>query len=404
MTSNKSLRALLIGRIPGLLQPVPNLLSRAGFTVDVISLTPLVQRHATMNSLCLVSGDALLLRHLEEQHLEQYNLVILGDDRTIELIAHSDLPAPKKLKLLPVISEHFYYHLYSKIGLSLILEKAKVLTPPYAVVQELHELTPAADRLGYPVMLKLDASTGGKGVFVCQSSEELLAYVTQWLAQPSFQFPLLVQKIIEGTSLDLSAFYQDGQLIHFCHAVEEKTTYPLGPSNLRSYTQLGNLDSKIFSELSALGKALGANGFTNITAIDCAQDQRRYFIEADMRPNAWVDYAKYIGNDIAPAIRAYFERGQTLQFPQAQNPQYPQTILIPHVSRIAFWEILINRYGVWQFATLAQLLRRVIGHPMSMVSAFAHKHIQPHLPQSTWEYSQRILKTLKLRILRAFFN
>jgi len=239
-------KALLIGSDPGLLQMIPDLLARAGFTVDVISQSALLQHTHQIRDLVYAQSDKELLELTEKQIPEHYDLVIIGDDVTIRLLLQSNLPAQTKLKLLPVTSQIHYSHLFSKIGLSQALETGKVLTPKYGVANSTSELIPLANGLGYPVVVKVNASFGGQGVFICQSDYDIADLAPKLAQYPNFSFPVLVQEKIEGLCLDLSAFYQDGKLIYFCHAVEEKHTSPLGPSNVRTYTQLGCLDREIF--------------------------------------------------------------------------------------------------------------------------------------------------------------
>jgi len=400
----KQFKALLIGSDPGLMQPIPAILGRAGFVVDVISQSKIFQHSNSIAHLIYVSTQEELLETIASNVFSSYDLVVIGDDITLQLIVQSDLPDQTKLKLLPVISSAYYFHLFSKIGLSHALETGHVLTPQFRIAHETSELIPLADTLGYPVVIKIDASFGGHGVFICDSDQDISDLLSKLLRYPNFRLPLLVQKKIEGTTLDLSAFYQDGKLIHFCHATEIKTTYPLGPSYLRTYTQLGILDKELYLELTALGQALGANGFVNLESIWSSVDGRRYFTEADMRPNAWHDYSRYVGNDLATAIKAYFENAQTLEYPQAIETNFPRTLVIPHVSRLKFWELLINRYGVWKFATRQQVIRRIIGHPISMLNSIANRYVQPAVPQSVWMGLLKFSKALKVKLIYLFLS
>lgn len=61
-----------------------------------------------------------------------------------------------------------------------------------------------------------------------------------------------------------------------------------GASSLRKYYQTSVVDKEIFLEVQQLGKALGADGFTNISCIQSVDGGGRYVIEADMRANAWI--------------------------------------------------------------------------------------------------------------------
>ncbi len=398
------LKALLIGSDPGLMGPIPPLLSRAGFVIDVISQSPLLQKTPKIRGLTYVYSDEEVLETLRIQTARdqsdwQYDLVIISDDVTLSLILQSNLPKKIKVSLLPVTSELHFGHLYSKIGLSQALLAGHILTPKYAVAQNTAELIPLANTLGYPVVIKIDASSGGSGVFICQSNQDISDLLINQHERINCSLPLLIQEKIEGSTLDLSAFYQDGQLIYFSHAVEERTTYPLGPSCLRTYTQLGALDQAIFTELAAIGKALGADGFSNITSVWSNIDRKRYIIEADMRPNVWADYSRYLGNDLAIPIKTYFENRQILHYPQTINEQFSSTLLIPLVSRLKFWEILVNRYGVWQFSTGEQIIRRLIGHPIAKLRNVAIQHLKPVIPARIWLILEKYFALTKIKII-----
>jgi hypothetical protein len=68
-----------------------------------------------------------------------------------------------------------------------------------------------------------------------------------------------------------------------------------------------------------------------------------------MRPNVWVDFAKFIGDDAAIKITKWFLHGQTLQYPQPVNNHYPVTKLMPYHLRMSSLEVLFNCYNVWSF-------------------------------------------------------
>ena len=118
---------------------------------------------------------------------------------------------------------------------------------------------------------------------------------------------------------------------------------------MRRYTQIGSLPVQIYQELNALGHILGANGFVNVTCIECAASSKRYYIEADMRPNVWVDFGKYVGNDAANYFKDYFEAGKVMSELPKVNPHFPISRLVPFVARLCIWEILGNRFSAWDF-------------------------------------------------------
>lgn len=64
-------------------------------------------------------------------------------------------------------------HIYSKIRLSQLLSTTNIRTPPFAIAHNLDEAAHHANSLGFPIIVKIDASSGGFGVFECQSLSEL---------------------------------------------------------------------------------------------------------------------------------------------------------------------------------------------------------------------------------------
>ena len=123
-----------------------------------------------------------------------------------------------------------------------------------------------------------------------------------------------------------------------------------------------------------------------------------------MRPNGWADYSKYVGHDLAGAIKAYFEHGEILHSPPAINAQFPRSLLMAHVSRLKSWELLINRYGVWSFATQEQIIRRIIGHPLGKLNHAAIQYLQPLVPQKVWSLLIQFGTNLKVKLIHLFFN
>ena len=214
---------------------------------------------------------------------------------------NSDLSAEEKIELLPIQTIKNLDHIYSKIGLSRIFQEFGINTPEFCIAKDKFELQQSVESLGYPVLVKVDSSGGGFGVFECSSNGDI-----EVLLNKLQTYPVLLQKKIQGVELHLSGFYQNSKLIHFSCSRIERVNGKFGASALRTYVQIAHLKKEIFDELDLLGMALGANGFVNIACIQSDHDQKRYFIEADMRPNAWVDFSKYFGDDPAVQIKNFF--------------------------------------------------------------------------------------------------
>ncbi len=340
----QKLEALLIGGYwPDVMMAALGLLTRAGFTVDVISTSNYFKKNKLTREYLLAENNDLLLEAASRKIKHKYNLVVIADDPTLGAILNSDLHNEEKLELLPVVAIQDFNHIFSKIGLSLALEKNGVNTPAYLIAQNGQELKNSAQILGYPMLVKIDSSAGGLGVFECSSDSNLEALVTKLR-----DYPVLMQKKMKGIEVSMEAFYQNGNLIHFAYSTPEKYKYKFGPTSVRTYVQLACLEKEVFRELDLIGKVLGADGFVNISSIRSDEDDKLYFIEADMRPNLWINHSKYFGDDAAGKINRYFSTGGRIGYPYPFNPEYPQQILISHYSRITLRELILNRYQVWK--------------------------------------------------------
>ena len=236
------LEALLIGgNWPELAMAALGLLTRAGFTVDVISTNAFLTRTRSMRNYFLAEKDDVLLKTASESIKKEYALTVVGDDPTLRKILNLDLPDDDKLKLLPVISHKDFGHIFSKIGLSVAFRKNGVRTPDYLIANNEQELKTAAQTLGYPFFIKLDSSAGGLGVYECLNDSDLDNALVKLQA-----YPVLIQKKIEGTEISMEAFYQNGELIHVACSTQEKYTYKFGPTAVRRYTQLACLEKEVF--------------------------------------------------------------------------------------------------------------------------------------------------------------
>jgi hypothetical protein len=236
-------------------------------------------------------------------------------------------------------------HIYSKIGLSRVLSSAGLKTPAFLVASTCEDAVSAARQLGYPVLIKTDSASGGTGIYTCKGDQDI------WKLRPLFTGqPLLIQQRIEGRELDLSAIYFDRKLVHFTYSLIERTTpKTTALSAIRTYHPLAIIPEDVFEELAALGRALDASGFASISCIDAADGSGRYYFEADMRPNVWVDVSRFYGEDAALRIRDWFVSGKTLSRPAIEPDTNLAAITIPHFMRIARWELITNRHNVWRF-------------------------------------------------------
>jgi hypothetical protein len=339
------LEALLIGGYwPEVMAVTLGLLTRAGFAVDVISNNTAFKRSDAVREYVLAKKRDLLVRTAAEKIKTEYSLVVIGDDATLGVILNSDLSREQKLRLLPVLSEKNFDHIFSKIGLSLALEENGISTPDYRIARNEDELNRAAQALGYPLLVKLDSSAGGMGIFECLDEADV-----KDLRKTLKPYPVLVQRKLKGVEVSLEAFYRNGELVHFAYSVPAKSKYRFGPTSVRCYRQIASLDPRISDELRRVGKALGSHGFTSIGCMHSEQDNKRYYFEADMRPNLWIDQPRYLGEDWGRIIHRHFAGGDAPGRPRSFDFQFPKQVLIPHYLRLTLAELIFNRYRVWRY-------------------------------------------------------
>jgi hypothetical protein len=189
--------------------------------------------------------------------------------------------------------------------------------------------------------------------------------------------PVLVQRWISGQEMDLSAIYFDGKLVHFAHAAVERTLSGSALSAVRRYSPLSLVGEEVFEELAALGRVLDADGFVSISCLDAADGSGRYYFEADMRPNVWVDVSRFYGEDASTRIRGWFADGETLSKQNFEKTEGCVPVTIPYFLRLEWWELLVNRYGAWRFIPWTEwnLVLRLLGSRAVMPLARA---VVPH--------------------------
>lgn len=320
-----------------------SLLSRSGFEVDIVSNNPISKHLKSVSESSYVQrADDLPHVALSKLRGGRYDLVVVLEDFTLKVILDSGLTDDDKLDLLPVVGKEHFRHLCSKSEISELFRREGILTPDFAVAHSRAELAPCAEKVGYPVLVKIDFSGAGDGIFECTGPGELEAASNQ-----IDRWPVLVQEFIEGTELDLSAFYKNSKLVFCSYSRFERTMAKFSPSSLRTYSQLGRVEQDVFEEMHALGRATGADGFVNIVCMLSNADHRRYFIEADMRPNAWVNAPRHLGDDPAFRIASYFVNGEVFTERPPVNPGFPDELVVPSSTRLPLWELVINRYGSW---------------------------------------------------------
>jgi hypothetical protein len=320
------------------------MLVRAGYEVDVISGNNRLKRISLVRDFYLERelGQVanLALRLLNQKG---YTHVFALTDRVLKAIVDSSLPESEKLRLLPIVSCKHFGHIYSKVGLSRVFASNEINTPAFQVAESPDQLNLDEIHLGFPFMVKVNSSCGGNGVFKCHDEEELVR-IRSCISQSDY--PLLIQEFIPGQLLDISAFYQDMKLEYFSYSRIDEETAQYGPSKVRTYMLDELQNAEVVAELERIGRVLGADGFVNIGCLQSRLNGKRYYIEADMRANAWVNHGQYFGHDLADKLRDL--NGSSVS-PKQAAPRVSGEIKLPHYSRMTFLELLTNRHNVWRY-------------------------------------------------------
>jgi len=360
-----------------------SLLKRSGFSVDIVTGNPKSKFLRAVRECVLVKRlEDIPRTSLRQAQKCSYDLVVVLDDLSLKAIKESDLSLSDKLILLPVVGEEGLRHIGSKIELSQILNRVGIRTPDFAIAADEGELAAKVKALGYPALVKVDFSSAGDGIFQCDKESDI-----GFIGKRIEQWPVLVQQMIEGTDIDLSAFYQNSELVFFNHSmIDRHETSKFSPGTVRTFVPLHRVEPEIFDELRALGKALGADGFANITCVRSASDQRRYFFEADMRPNVWLNHPRYLGDDPASYVSRYFSDAEVLTHPPAPGKGAPDQAVLPYFPRMKAWDLLTNRYKCWSYLPDERFSVLLVAWAEKRLRNSLRKFVKPLVPAGLWAW------------------
>lgn len=299
---------------------MPALLAAAGLRCDLVSASPSFRLSRHIRRLELVDAARALLPAALAcwQQDGPYRWVIGMTDSLLGELAQRVLLDPAYRCLLPLTAGAGTDHLYSKIGLSRAFSAAGIPTPAWGVARDAATALQQVAALGWPVLLKQDASAGGKGVWPCWNPAEL----AQAAARQSGQ-PFLLQRWLDGSLYSVEALYQHGLLRAFALSAVEACIRENGPSAQRRYGLPSDQIPELEVHLERIGAALGLHGFTNISLMHTPGALPQFF-ECDVRPNAWLQLDQALGGDFARALRGTGSRACYTQLPAQSLISLPQ--------------------------------------------------------------------------------
>lgn len=171
-----------------------------------------------------------------------------------------------------------------------LLEKFNIKRPKGCGVRHLGEALEAAERLGYPVLLRPSYVIGGQNMKIVHDAEEVEIYMKKILEQ-GIDNPVLVDKYMMGTELEVDVI-SDGRDILIpgimehveragVHSGDSIAVYP--PYNLND-----KMLQKIIDASENLALALGTRGLVNIQYL--IYHNELYVIEVNPRASRTVPY------------------------------------------------------------------------------------------------------------------
>ena len=147
-----------------------------------------------------------------------------------------------------------------------LLEKFHISRPKGSGVKTMEEALAAADRLGYPVLLRPSYVIGGQGMTIARNDADTRTYMAAILAG-GIENPVLVDKYMPGIELEVDVISDGtdvlipGIMEHIeragIHSGDSIAVYP--PYNLD-----GKMQDRICEMSRKLALALGTKGLVNI--------------------------------------------------------------------------------------------------------------------------------------------
>lgn len=238
----------------------------------------------------------------------------------------------------------------SKAGFSALCAKYGILTPAFLIYDEQMTEERILSVMKFPFMMKVDQSEGGYGVFLCHDEDEF----REKFRGVANKHHLVFQQFIKGYDVNVEVLYRDGELLVQSYSRTMKIMGSFGVSTQRLYYN----NAQILPELIRIGRSLGLNGFGNVVFMFDEATCAHYLIEIDLRPNAWMNYGRYLGNDFSKAVAGIVSGTKGVMVADKRYDDTRKLILLykkdvqrclleKDIKGLFGW--FTNRDGRWQF-------------------------------------------------------
>lgn len=171
-----------------------------------------------------------------------------------------------------------------------LLGKLGISRPSGFAVNSLNEALEAAEKLGYPVLLRPSYVIGGQNMKIVRSAHEVRIYMERILSN-GIDNPVLVDKYMEGTELEVDVISDGTDILipgimeHIeragVHSGDSIAVYP--PYNLNDM-----MTHRLAECSEKLALSLGTKGLVNIQYLICQNEL--YVIEVNPRASRTVPY------------------------------------------------------------------------------------------------------------------
>ena len=333
---------------------IPAILTNGGCTVDIYCVQDSwVLQNRFHDTWIPASSDEVtftneLLSYIDKSG-DKYQWIIPGDDAIIRILNDRITDEAQFYKIMPLTKIENRELLGSKAGFSSLCATYNIKTPGYLIYDGTHTPAQIGQRVGYPLLMKLDKSEGGFGVFMCADEQEL----TTQLDKVADKTNIVFQQFIKGYDINTEVLYKNGILLVYSYSRTLTIMGRFGVSTQRSFYR----NTEVEAALTDMGSALGLSGFGNVVFMYSEQEKAHYLIEIDMRPNAWMYYGRFTGNDFSEGVRRIINKDlrpvqppetatEQLRISLYKNDMY-RCILEKDIKGLAAW--LTNRDGRWRY-------------------------------------------------------
>jgi carbamoyl-phosphate synthase large subunit len=180
-----------------------------------------------------------------------------------------------------------------------LLGRLGLSAPAWAAAPDSREALAAAERVGYPLLVRPSYVLGGRAMAICHSPDDLRAY----LEREDVAWPVLIDRYLEGAveiDVDAIADGADCWVAGVMEHVEEAGVHSGDSACVLPPQGVGpGIVAEVEEQTAAIARALGVVGLLNVQF--AVQDERVFVLEANPRASRTVPFvAKATG---VPVVR-----------------------------------------------------------------------------------------------------